>query len=101
MNANQRLLAEMAKRLHPLEASLVFVGGVTMGLYVNPHAALQLRATLDVDCVVDVGHQALQRGMPGWPPDAPAATDRAVLKYGDRGSKDERRGRPGRTAASA
>jgi hypothetical protein len=54
---NLEKLALVAARLEPLGTRVVFVGGATIGLYVDAVTAGQLRATLDVDCVVPVDNR--------------------------------------------
>ncbi|MFB6262464.1 MAG: hypothetical protein ABEL76_02390 [Bradymonadaceae bacterium] len=47
-------LEAAAAVLEPLPYDFVFIGGATIGLYVDDPAASGLRATEDVDCVVSV-----------------------------------------------
>lgn len=44
----------VAEGLHPLVEPVVFVGGATVGLYIDTAAVPEIRMTLDVDCVVEV-----------------------------------------------
>lgn len=48
------LLEEACQMLQPLIDQLVFTGGATIGLYLNEEAALDVRATNDVDCVCEI-----------------------------------------------
>ena len=52
--SNIRLLAAVAKGLGPLLQSVVFVGGAVTELYASDSAATEVRATDDVDCVVEL-----------------------------------------------
>lgn len=51
---NTELLASAALKLEPLLDHLTFVGGCTTALYITDPAAADVRATDDVDAVVDV-----------------------------------------------
>jgi predicted nucleotidyltransferase len=51
---NLEMLASVAKGLGPLKDEVVFVGGATIELYLAGQPALKVRATDDVDCVVEV-----------------------------------------------
>ncbi|HVC08699.1 MAG TPA: hypothetical protein VNH15_02020 [Elusimicrobiota bacterium] len=51
---NLEMLAVVAKGLGPLKDQVVFVGGATIELYVKDIAAPKIRATDDVDCVVQM-----------------------------------------------
>jgi hypothetical protein len=51
---NLEMLASVAKGLGPLKDEVVFVGGATIELYLAGQPALKVRATDDVDCVVQV-----------------------------------------------
>ena len=52
--SNIALLAAVAKGLGPLSQSVVFVGGAVTELYAADRAATEVRATDDVDCVVEL-----------------------------------------------
>ena len=77
---NLPLLESVAHALGPLCDRFVFVGGCATGLVVTDPAASPVRATRDVDVVVEVvslaGHYALERQLKqaafkhdrsGWP----------------------------------
>ena len=51
---NLEMLASVAKGLGTLKDEVVFVGGATIELYLAGPPALKVRATDDVDCVVEV-----------------------------------------------
>lgn len=51
---NERMLAEVARRLGPLVDAVVFLGGATVSLLLTDTGAPEVRGTLDVDAVVDV-----------------------------------------------
>lgn len=54
VNPNVANLMLAAKALGPLKERVVFVGGATAALYVDPKLQLDARPTVDVDCVVEV-----------------------------------------------
>ena len=58
------MLRRVAEALRPLDVPVVFVGGATIALYLEPYAASQMRVTLDVDCVAATStlaqHQELE-----------------------------------------
>jgi hypothetical protein len=54
VNPNVVNLMLAAKALGPLKEKVVFVGGATAALYVDPKLQLDARPTIDVDCVVEV-----------------------------------------------
>jgi hypothetical protein len=56
--SNRQLLAAMAARLKPLLPEIVFVGGCTTGLLITDPAASSVRATDDVDVIVEVASYA-------------------------------------------
>lgn len=51
---NLEMLALAAKGFGPLKDEVVFVGGATIELYLADPSAIKVRATDDVDCVVEV-----------------------------------------------
>ena len=51
---NLEMLSLAARGLGPLKDEVVFVGGATIELYLAGQPALKVRATDDVDCVVEV-----------------------------------------------
>ena len=51
---NLEMLALAARGLGPLKDEVVFVGGATIELYLAGQPVLKVRATDDVDCVVEV-----------------------------------------------
>jgi hypothetical protein len=48
----------MGARLQPLLPEIIFVGGCTTGLLVTDPAASPVRATVDVDVIVEVASYA-------------------------------------------
>ncbi len=64
-NPNLALLLGMAQAMGPLCDRVVFVGGCATGLLINDPALLDVRATEDVDAIVEVatlvGYHALAR----------------------------------------
>jgi predicted nucleotidyltransferase len=64
-NPNLALLVGMAQAMGPLCDRVVFVGGCATGLLINDPALLHVRATEDVDAIVEVaslvGYHALAR----------------------------------------
>ena len=52
--ANLRMLEFAAIKLGPLNKQIVFLGGCTLALFITDNAAPDVRATLDVDCIIDV-----------------------------------------------
>lgn len=52
MSAIEQALDEVAEDLSWLEAEIVFVGGATIGLFLDALGRAQLRPTVDVDCIV-------------------------------------------------
>lgn len=54
MSKNIEMLAAVAHGLGELKNEVVFVGGSVAELYANDPAASDIRATLDVDCVVEI-----------------------------------------------
>lgn len=58
VDPNRHLLETAVRLLEPLLDELVFVGGCTTGLFVTDPAAGTVRATRDVDAVVDVASRA-------------------------------------------
>ena len=61
---NAEMLRRVAEAMANLDISVVYVGGATIALYLDPYAASQVRTTLDVDCVVptstQIAHQRLE-----------------------------------------
>jgi predicted nucleotidyltransferase len=55
---NIRTLCTVARALGPLSAEVLFVGGATVGLLISDPAAVSVRPTDDVDCVVEVASTA-------------------------------------------
>lgn len=51
---NLARLEQVAKHLGDMVDDLVFLGGCTTALFITEEAAPDVRATLDVDCIVDV-----------------------------------------------
>lgn len=52
--SNLALLQLAARRLGNLNDHVVYLGGCATALFINDPAALDVRATVDVDCIVDV-----------------------------------------------
>ena len=52
--ANLKMLEFVAQRLGQLNDEVVYVGGCTTALLINDPLSLDVRPTLDVDCIVDV-----------------------------------------------
>lgn len=52
--ANRVMLRQVALRLGPLCERVVFLGGATVGLFITDSAAPSIRATKDVDVIVEV-----------------------------------------------
>ncbi len=55
---NINILRLAVHELGPLANNVVFVGGATVGLYITDSAVPNVRATVDVDCVVEVTSQS-------------------------------------------
>jgi predicted nucleotidyltransferase len=62
-NPNVAMLLKAAEKLRPLLDEIVFVGGCTTGLLVSDPAAAPIRATLDVDAIVEVSSYAEYLGV--------------------------------------
>jgi len=54
MNEQIIMLERVAAVLSGLEKPIVFIGGATIPLYLDDMAALEARATKDIDCVVEI-----------------------------------------------
>ncbi len=54
MNPNLEILYAAVHRLGPLADAMVFLGGCATGLLLTDSAAAPVRATLDVDVIVEV-----------------------------------------------
>jgi predicted nucleotidyltransferase len=54
LSAPAESLARVEALLSPLGLRVVYVGGMTTGLYLDPVTAASVRTTVDVDCVVPV-----------------------------------------------
>ena len=52
--SNLAMLAFVAKKLGPINKKLVFLGGCATSLLITDAASPDVRATIDVDCIVDV-----------------------------------------------
>lgn len=57
-DSNLHMLARVAAALDEAGIEALFVGGATIGLYLDPVAAARVRSTLDVDCVVTATSRA-------------------------------------------
>ncbi len=53
-SSNLALLELAARRLDNLNSNVVYLGGCATALFINDPSALDVRATIDVDCIVDV-----------------------------------------------
>lgn len=90
-NPNRARLVETARRLAPLLADVVFVGGHLVDLLVTDTAAYRMRPTIDVDIVVqctsrvqyaELMDQIAQLGFaPDMRPDAPLCRTRTSDGY--------------------
>ncbi|MFC1679609.1 hypothetical protein ACFL2T_05310 [Elusimicrobiota bacterium] len=62
---NIEMLAVVARALRDLKHEVVFVGGATVDIYVDESTAPPLRATDDVDCVIEIasrmGYRQLEK----------------------------------------
>lgn len=76
MNEIEGILVEVASELAWLQPAPVFIGGATIGLFLDDFGRTQLRPTKDIDCIVPTLsttmewfalERALQRR--GWQPD--------------------------------
>lgn len=54
-STNMRMLQTVANGLGELKDRMVFVGGVVAELYADDPATSDIRPTLDVDCVIEIG----------------------------------------------
>lgn len=52
--SNLALLQLAARKLDNLNDNVVYLGGCATALFINDPSALDVRATLDVDCIIDV-----------------------------------------------
>jgi hypothetical protein len=52
------ILKVAVKELRELHGDLVFIGGATISLFITEPAAVRIRETFDVDCVVEVSSRA-------------------------------------------
>lgn len=52
MNEIERILSEVAAELDWLAPAPVFIGGATIGLFLDPFGRSQLRPTKDIDCIL-------------------------------------------------
>ncbi len=52
--SNLALLERAARRLGNLNENVVYIGGCATALFINDPSSLDVRATVDVDCIVDV-----------------------------------------------
>lgn len=51
---NLKMLEYIARKLGPLNDEVVYLGGCATVLFINDPMVLDIRPTLDVDCIVDV-----------------------------------------------
>jgi len=52
--SNLRMLERVARKLGRLNDEVVYVGGCATALIIDDPSSLDVRHTLDVDCIVDV-----------------------------------------------
>ncbi|MDF1684876.1 MAG: hypothetical protein P1U36_09525 [Legionellaceae bacterium] len=52
--SNLRMLEFVARKLGELNNEVVYLGGCTTALFINDPLSLDVRPTLDVDCIIDV-----------------------------------------------
>ena len=52
--SNLRMLEIVARKLGSLSDEVVYLGGCTTALFINDPLSLDVRPTLDVDCIIDV-----------------------------------------------
>jgi len=52
--SNLRMLEFVARKLGELNDEVVYLGGCTTALFINDPLSLDVRPTLDVDCIIDV-----------------------------------------------
>ncbi|HFK5876863.1 hypothetical protein SCJ96_11280 [Legionella pneumophila serogroup 1] len=52
--SNLRMLELVARKLGELNDEVVYLGGCTTALFINDPLSLDVRTTLDVDCIIDV-----------------------------------------------
>lgn len=53
-SSNLRMLEFVARKLGELNNQVVYLGGCTTALFINDPLSLDIRPTLDVDCIIDV-----------------------------------------------
>lgn len=53
-SANLEKLERAAKQLEELNDQVVYLGGCVVGLFITDPAALDVRPTVDVDCIIDI-----------------------------------------------
>ncbi len=77
MRPIEHILSQVAQELDWLESKPVFVGGATLGLYLDEMGRSQLRTTYDVDCIIPsitsrTGWWQLEKQLRsrGWAPDS-------------------------------
>lgn len=83
------MLSLAARGLGPLKEEVVFVGGATIELYLAGQAALNVRATDDVDCVIEVaartGYHKIEEKLRSLGFRHPVAEDAPICRWGYRG----------------
>ena len=52
--SNLKMLEFVARKLGTLNDEVVYLGGCTTALFINDPLSLDVRPTLDVDCIIDV-----------------------------------------------
>ncbi len=53
-SSNLKMLEFVARKLAELNDEVVYLGGCTTALFINDPLSLDVRPTLDVDCIIDV-----------------------------------------------
>ena len=54
LTSNLAMLEFVARKLGHLNNEVVYLGGCATALYINDPLSLDVRPTLDVDCIIDV-----------------------------------------------
>src|SRR3990167_5494675 len=52
--SNLKMLELVARKLGELNNEIVYLGGCTTALFINDPLSLDVRPTIDVDCIVDI-----------------------------------------------
>lgn len=54
MTSNLAMLERVARKLEKLNDEVVYLGGCTTALFITDPLSLDVRSTVDVDCIIDV-----------------------------------------------